>query len=63
MMKHRVTMQVDLGVIAENFRKIRRRAGSCPVMAVIKADAYGLGAEMVAPVLRDAGAAFSARQR
>ena len=57
-MKHRVTMQVDLGVIAENFRKIRRRAGSCPVMAVIKADAYGLGAEMTAPVLRDAGAAF-----
>ena len=38
---------IDLDVISENFRAIREKAG-VPVMAIIKADAYGHGAVQVA---------------
>ena len=38
---------IDLDVIAANFRAIREKAG-VPVMAVVKADAYGHGAVQVA---------------
>ena len=38
---------IDLDVIAENFRAIREKAG-VPVMAIVKADAYGHGAVQVA---------------
>ena len=38
---------IDLDVIAENFRAISQKAG-VPVMAVVKADAYGHGAVQVA---------------
>lgn len=34
---------IDLDAIRENFRAIRQKAGA-PVMAVVKADAYGHGA-------------------
>ena len=40
-----------------NYRALRRAAGDdLPVLAVIKADAYGHGAELCAPVLTRAGA-------
>jgi len=43
--------------LAENFRAVRSVAGSgVEVLAVIKADAYGHGAAMCAPVLVEAGA-------
>jgi len=42
---------IDLDVISENFRAIRQKAG-VPVMAVIKADAYGHGAIQVARQLQ-----------
>lgn len=38
---------IDLDVISENFRAIREKAG-VPVMAIVKADAYGHGAVQVA---------------
>ncbi len=38
---------VDLDIIAENFRAISQKAG-VPVMAVVKADAYGYGAVQIA---------------
>ena len=38
---------IDLDVIADNFRAIQEKAG-VPVMAVVKADAYGHGAVQVA---------------
>ena len=38
---------IDLDVISENFRAICRKAG-VPVMAIVKADAYGHGAVQVA---------------
>jgi len=42
---------IDLDVIAGNFRAIRKKAG-VPVMAVIKADAYGHGAVPLARLLQ-----------
>ena len=42
---------IDLDIIAANFRAIRKKAG-VPVMAVIKADAYGHGAVEVARKLQ-----------
>jgi len=48
---------IDLDTIAANFRAIREKAG-VPVMAVIKADAYGHGAIQVARKLQDVCAFF-----
>lgn len=50
-------LEVDLRAIAFNFAAIRSRlAPNVRIMAVVKADAYGLGAAQVAPVLVEAGA-------
>ena len=48
---------IDLDVIPENFRAIREKAG-VPVMAVIKADAYGHGAVTVGRLLEEDCAFF-----
>ena len=48
---------IDLDVISANFRAIREKAG-VPVMAIIKADAYGHGAIQVARQLQDDCAFF-----
>lgn len=45
-------LQVDLDALAENMRCVRERAGT-DVLAVVKADAYGLGAVTVARALED----------
>ena len=50
---------IDLDIIAANFRAIREKAG-VPVMAVIKADAYGHGAVEVARKLQAECAFFAA---
>jgi len=47
-----VRVEIDLRRIRENISEIRRRTG-VPVLAVIKADAYGLGAERIAPAIAD----------
>ena len=48
-------VQIDLDAVQANFRAIREKAG-VPVMAVIKADAYGHGAVVLAKLLEsDAG--------
>lgn len=50
-------LEVDLDAIGENFKKLAERVGSnVRVAAVVKADAYGLGMDKVAPVLARAGA-------
>ena len=49
--------KIDLDAIRENFRAICQRAGA-PVMAVVKADAYGHGAVRVAHVLEEECAFF-----
>jgi len=48
-------LTIDLGAIAANYRFLRRHAGRAACAAVVKADAYGLGAVEVAPVLAVAG--------
>ena len=48
-------LEVDLAAIAENWRSLSRRHPSGPVAAVLKANAYGLGAEIVASHLFAAG--------
>jgi len=50
-------LQVDLDALAENMRRVKSRAGT-QVLAVVKADAYGLGAVTVARALEDSCAFF-----
>ena len=48
-------MTVDLDAVAENWRTLARRAPGATCAAVVKADAYGLGASEVGPALSRAG--------
>ena len=48
-------LEVDLSAIVANWRLLCRKHPSGPVAAVVKADAYGLGAQAVAAALADAG--------
>src|SRR5438105_1616442 len=48
-------LEVDLAGIAANWRLLARRAEPAECAAVVKADAYGLGARLVAPALAAAG--------
>ncbi|WP_207478470.1 alanine racemase [Arenibaculum pallidiluteum] len=48
-------LDVDLSAVAANWRLLRDRVRPAACAAVVKADAYGLGAQRVAPALRDAG--------
>ena len=50
-------LTIDLDRIASNFKAIQQKAG-VPVMAIIKADAYGHGAVQVARQLQDSCAYF-----
>ncbi|MDQ3002089.1 MAG: alanine racemase [Fibrobacterota bacterium] len=52
----RVQLEVDLESIRLNFRQIQKTVLPAQVMAVLKANAYGLGSVPVAEVLVDAGA-------
>lgn len=45
-------VKIDLDAIAQNYRRLCQKAG-VPVMAVVKADAYGHGAVQVAKALGD----------
>lgn len=46
---------IDLGAVRANYRLLRDRLGVAACGAVVKADAYGLGAERVAPALAAEG--------
>ncbi len=48
-------LEIDLAAIAANWRALGVAHGGRPVAAVLKADAYGTGAERVAPYLHAAG--------
>lgn len=48
-------LTVDLGAIADNYRLLKQTAGNAECAAVVKADAYGLGAAAVAEALAVAG--------
>jgi alanine racemase len=47
---------IDLDALRSNFAMLRERVSPALVMAVVKADAYGHGAGLVAPALAEAGA-------
>ena len=44
-------LTIDLAALARNYERLVREAAPTQVAAVIKADAYGLGADRLAPVL------------
>jgi len=46
---------INLDHLRHNYRLLNQRAGSARVMAVVKANAYGHGLELVVPALFDAG--------
>ncbi len=48
-------LTIDLAAIAANWRLLKSRADPAECAAVVKADAYGLGAAIVAPALAQAG--------
>ncbi|HYA31794.1 MAG TPA: alanine racemase [Thermodesulfovibrionales bacterium] len=52
--------EINLGAISRNLRAVKRVAGNRPVIAVVKADAYGHGAVEVSKRLADCGAAYLA---
>lgn len=55
-MSHKGVLTIQLDRIAGNWRRLSAEVGAqCRTAAVVKADAYGLGADRVAPVLEAAG--------
>jgi len=48
-------LTIDLAAVASNWRMIRTRVAPALCAGVVKADAYGLGVERVAPLLAAAG--------
>lgn len=48
-------LTIDLGAIVSNYRLLSSNLGNVPCAAVVKADAYGLGAAEVASALERAG--------
>ena len=53
---HRVWVEINLPQLCENYRRIARSVAPCRVLAVLKANAYGLGVEPVARALAQSGA-------
>lgn len=51
-------LTIDLGAIAANWRALAARASPALCAAVVKADAYGLGAARVVPALEAAGCRY-----
>ena len=48
-------VHIDIGAVVDNWRMFSRRAAPGKAAAVVKADAYGLGAARIAPALARAG--------
>jgi alanine racemase len=48
-------LTIDLGAIADNWRKLAHLSGKARTSAVVKADAYGLGADEIGRTLAAAG--------
>ena len=53
----RVVLDIDLGILADNFNRISQAVSPLGVIVVLKANAYGLGMREVARALAGAGAA------
>ncbi|MDA1099611.1 MAG: alanine racemase [Proteobacteria bacterium] len=48
-------LEIDLAALAANYQVLSRRAGTAECAAVVKGDAYGLGADQVGPLLARLG--------
>ena len=48
--------EVDVSALRHNFTRIRQKAAGAAIMAVVKADAYGHGDAVIAPLLEQEGA-------
>jgi len=46
---------IHLGHLRHNYRTLKKRAGNAAIMAVVKANAYGHGLDLIAPALLDEG--------
>lgn len=55
-MKHRVEVEIDLEALVKNYHKIASHVSPLKVLAVLKANAYGLGVAAYAKALYAAGA-------
>ncbi len=55
--KGRIWLEIDLDILEENFKRICQSVSPLKVMAVVKANAYGLGVLPIAERLMRAGAA------
>ncbi len=51
----RVRLEIDLDTLRSNFGHVAERVSPCGVIAVLKANAYGLGVGRIAATLADAG--------
>ncbi len=52
----RVWLEIKLSALKNNFRRITQKVKPCSVLAVLKANGYGLGAMTIAKALDEAGA-------
>lgn len=52
---HGARLTIDLGALAQNWRRLREEAGGAECAAVVKADAYGIGLEPAVGALARAG--------
>ena len=52
----RAWAEIDVSALVHNFKKIKEQMNGANVMAVVKADAYGHGVDIVVPVLKQLGA-------
>ena len=52
----RAWLEIDLGAIVANLRMIAKRCAPCKLLAVVKGDAYGMGASRVAAAAAESGA-------
>ena len=50
-------LDIDRAALAANWQALDRMSGAARAGAAVKADAYGVGASVAVPVLRDAGCA------
>lgn len=48
-------LQINLKAVADNYHTLKKRYTGRTCAAVVKADAYGLGAETIVPVLKKQG--------
>ena len=55
--RSRVWLEINLDTLRENFKRIQEVVSPLKVIAVLKANAYGLGVKRIAKTLSDAGAA------